>query len=180
MSLISDLLNLVDSTIRNKSTTDRIDNIEDADLRAEIIANLQPDFNVTNQQDARYIKNKPPRGITLIREQTISSWSDSQQFTINFTGTALFVQVWARVTKSFTAGTTSYVPGDLLLCNFGYQSEDSDTGGMSGFIRGNTYYFQPKIVDYGDASGRGNWQDASSNEELGAELIVRIFGTTNP
>jgi len=65
MSLISDLIDLVDSTIRNKSTSNRIDNIEDADLRTEIINNLQSDFDITDPNDARYIKNQPSNKILI-------------------------------------------------------------------------------------------------------------------
>ncbi|BAQ84146.1 hypothetical protein [uncultured Mediterranean phage uvMED] len=66
MSSISSLIQENDNEIRNKTVTNRIDNVKEADLHANIINNLQCDWNQTNSNDAQFIKNKPNHSVTLL------------------------------------------------------------------------------------------------------------------
>lgn len=66
MATIPNLLQENDDEIRNKTILDRIDNVKEADLHANIINSLQSDLEETDPNEASYVKGKSSLPVVLI------------------------------------------------------------------------------------------------------------------
>lgn len=179
MATIPNLLQENDDEIRNKTVSDRINNVKEADLHANIINSLQSDLEETDPNEASFVKGKSSiQGVIKYQTLVLTNWSFGNNYSVNLNTSYnfLFEKIYGVINEQVVFTGVTYNINDRVGVNYSNEAGNGDIGGVQTRITSTQFNILPKNLLLADSSG--GFQTISNSNATGKIYIVcEFYGT---